>query len=190
MSHVSYELVVSHGNGSCRISMSHYSYAWVMSCMHESCLTRMSRMNESFLMWMSRVSYQWAIALMYVSSLAIWRTHISNELVTWHMNELCESCHKVHTNPYNGGVLAFTQRSNRGFAVYEANFMSRSHVNFFITPVKESCLTYGWVMALSHTGPFSRDLGWIYTRCIEKSNPHEFELHRLSIKGIKLLFLK
>jgi len=101
-------------NESCHICMSHVTYDWVMSRMDESCHVRLSdsayrrvisnineswyqqtsslkplfmlHINESWLIWMGHVTYQWVMSHIN-ESCHIWMSHVTYKWVMSRKNE-------------------------------------------------------------------------------------------------------
>ena len=89
-------------------------------------------MNDSCLIWMIHVSYEWVTSHMNDSCL-IWMSHISYECVMSHTNESCLICMR------HDSTLWGTQRGNH--ISYIWFWMSHVSYVWFISHIYESCFT-------------------------------------------------
>ena len=125
----------AHMNESCLTLICHVTYKWLMLYVHKSWVIRkktvislrnrywvMSRMNESWQVWMSHVTYEWVMSCMN-ESCHVRMGHVTYE---WVMSRIYESWHVCMSH-----------------VTYEW-VMTRMNV---LCLVKMSCDTYEWVMS-------------------------------------------
>jgi len=125
-----------------------------MSRINESCLIWMSHVsyewvmsyiNESCLIWMSHVSYEWVMAHMNESCL-VWMGHVSYEWVMSHMNESClilmshVSYEWVMSHMNESSPISYECVTNGRFA--EIDLQDIAYISHGMSHVNESCHTW------------------------------------------------
>jgi len=133
----------AHMNESCLTLICHVTYKWLMLYVHKSWVIRkktvislrnrywvMSRMNESWQVWMSHVTYEWVMPRTN-GSCHIWMSHVT---YLWVMTRMHESCHVWMSHDTNECVMS---RKNESWHIW----MSHVTYKWVMTRMNESCHT-------------------------------------------------